>query len=75
MCVCVLRINPPCLAKIALNTVHNIGRLHGLREEIQEGAIGPDEVQHDGVIYQVILLVLLVRLRSGIKAMTGGTRD
>lgn len=60
----ILRRHPPCLAQVALDPVHDVRGLHGLREEIQEGAVGPDEVQHDGVIHQVVLLVLLVRLCS-----------
>ena len=64
LCVCVhvSGRHPPCLAQVALNPVHNVRGLHGLCEEIHEGAVRPDEVQHDGVIHQVVLLVFLVRL-------------
>lgn len=44
-----------------------------MSKKVEEGTLGPDEVEDDGVVHQVVLVVLLVRL--GLRREEIGTTN
>lgn len=45
--------------------IHNVFHFHALREEVQKLSARGNKVEHDGVVHQVVLLVVLVLIGLG----------
>ena len=50
---------------IVRDLIYNVFHFHALREEVQKLSARGNEVENDGVVYQVVLLVVLVLIGLG----------
>lgn len=63
----VLRL--PVLLAVLDDLVHHVPHRGPLREEVEELSLGRDEVEHDAVVHQVVLLVALALVRLHVHGM------